>query len=30
MDTKQNIRPEIMEGIRKHIAPLVQLEKADK
>jgi acyl-CoA thioesterase len=29
MDTKQNIRPEIMEGIRKHIAPLGQLEKAE-
>lgn len=29
MDTKQNIRPEVMEGIRKHIAPLGRLEKAE-
>lgn len=29
MDTKQNIRPEVMEGIMKHIEPLGKLEKAE-
>lgn len=29
MNTKQTIRPELMEGIMKHIAPLGRLEKAE-